>query len=71
MAQNEEVKELVQEQSLGLAGEAVEQVRERTFTADTLVERIARAITRRGQRLEPPVADLSEYHLPLDEEDAS
>ena len=62
LAQNEEVKELVQEQSMGLAGEAVDQVRERTFSADTLVERIARAVTRRSPRLEPPMADLSEYH---------
>ena len=69
LAQNEEVKELVQEQSIGLAGEAVEQVRERTFSADTLVERIARAVTRRGQRLEPPMADLTEYHDNLFEED--
>ena len=62
LAQNEEVKELVQEQSMGLAGEAVDQVRERTFSADTLVERIARALTRRPPRLEPPLADLSDYH---------
>lgn len=61
LAHNEEVKELVQEQSMGLAGEAVDQVRERTFSADTLVERIARAVTRRAPRLEPPQADLSEY----------
>ncbi|PID85961.1 MAG: hypothetical protein CSB13_05320 [Chloroflexi bacterium] len=62
LAQNEEVKELVQEQGIGLAGEAVDQVRERTFSADTLVERIARAVTRRSQRLEPPLADLSSYY---------
>jgi hypothetical protein len=61
LAQNEELKDLVQEQSVGLAGEAVEQVRERTFSADTLVERIARAVTRRSPRLAPPMADLSEY----------
>jgi hypothetical protein len=61
LAQNEEVKELVQEQSKGLASEAVGQVRERTFSADTLVERIARAVTRRTPRLEPPLADLSEF----------
>lgn len=61
LAQNEELKELVQEQSMGLAGEAVDQVRERTFSADTLVERIVRAVTRRNPRLEPPSADLSDY----------
>ncbi len=62
LAQNEELKELVQEQSIGLAGEAVGQVRERSFSADTLIERIARAVTRRSPRLEPPLADLSEFH---------
>ena len=62
LAQNEEVKTLVQDQSMGLAAEAVDQVRERTFSADTLVERIARAVTRRTPRLEPPKADLSEFH---------
>lgn len=62
LAENEEVKSLVQEQSMGLAGEAVDQVRERTFSADTLVERIARAVTRRNPRLEPPMADLSDFH---------
>ena len=61
LAENQEVKELVQQQGVGLANEMVGQVRERTFTADTLVERIARAITRRSPRLEPPPADLSEF----------
>lgn len=61
LAENKEVQELVQQQSVGLATEMVGQVRERTFTADTLVERIARAITRRSPRLEPPPADLSEF----------
>ncbi|MFO7683177.1 MAG: hypothetical protein R6X34_24345 [Chloroflexota bacterium] len=61
LAQNEEVQTLVQEQGVGLAGEVVDQVRERTFTADTLVERIARAVTRRDPRVAPPKADLSEY----------
>jgi hypothetical protein len=65
LAENEELKGLVQEQSVGLAGEAVEQVRERTFSADTLVERIARAVTRRSPRLAPPMADLSEYEGPV------
>lgn len=61
LADNQEVQELVQQQSVGLATEVVEQVRERTFTADTLVERIARAVTRRAPRLESAQADLSEY----------
>ncbi len=61
LAQNKEVQTLVQEQGVGLAGEVVDQVRERTFTADTLIERIARAVTRRSPRVAPPMADLSEY----------
>jgi hypothetical protein len=65
LAANDELKDLVKEQSLGLAGGAVEQVRERSFSADTLVERIARAVTRRNPRMDPPMADLSEY--PQDE----
>ncbi len=61
LAENREVQELVQQQSVGLASEVVDQVRQRTFTADTLVERIARAVTRRAPRLEPPAADLSDF----------
>ena len=60
LAGNQEVQELVQQQGVGLAGEVVDQVRERTFTADTVVERLARALTRRPPRLTPPPADLSE-----------
>jgi hypothetical protein len=60
LAENQEVQELVQQQGVGLAGEVVDQVRERTFTADTVVERLARALTRRPPRLTPPPADLSE-----------
>jgi hypothetical protein len=60
LAGNQEVQELVQQQGVSLAGEVVDQVRERTFTADTVVERLARALTRRPTRLTPPPADLSE-----------
>jgi hypothetical protein len=60
LAENREVQELVQQQGVGLAGEVVDQVRERSFTADTVVERLARALTRRPPRLTPPPADLSE-----------
>ncbi|MCA9873855.1 MAG: hypothetical protein KC441_09375, partial [Anaerolineales bacterium] len=35
LAENNEVQELVQQQSMGLASEVVDQVRQRTFTADT------------------------------------
>lgn len=60
LAVNKEVQELVQQQGVSLAGEVVDQVRERTFTADTIIERIARSVTRRAPRLTPPSADLSE-----------
>ncbi len=64
LAENQEVQELVQQQSVGLASEVVGQVRTRTVTADSLVERLARTITRRKPRLTPPVADLSEFPQP-------
>ncbi len=50
LAENEEIGDLVTQQSMGLAGEVVDTVREQTVTADTLVERVARAILRRPPR---------------------
>jgi hypothetical protein len=61
LAQNEEVQDLVQQQSVGLVSEVVGQVRTRTVTADSLVERLARGLARRSPRLDPPTADLSEF----------
>lgn len=46
LAENEQLKELVHEQSVGLADEAIEEVRERTVTGDILVERLARRLLR-------------------------
>ncbi len=50
LAENEEIGDLVTQQSMGLAGEVVDTVREQTVTADTIVERVARAILRRPPR---------------------
>ena len=50
LAENEEISDLVTQQSVGLAGEVVDTVREQTVTADTIVERIARAVLRRPPR---------------------
>jgi hypothetical protein len=53
-AQNPEVQELVQTQSIGLAEEVVEEVRERTVSADNFVEGIVRAVLRRPSRSQLP-----------------
>lgn len=53
------VQELVQGQSIGLAGEMLDEVRERTVTADTLTERIVRTLLRRPPRAEIPEPPLS------------
>lgn len=54
LAENPEVAELVQQQSLGLAGEVVEEVRAKTVTGDMLVESIARRLLRKPQRSDFP-----------------
>jgi hypothetical protein len=59
MATNPELQELVQAQSSGLANEVVEEVRERTVSADAFLEGLARSILRRAPRSEmpePPIA---------------
>lgn len=56
LSQNQQLSDLVQEQSVGLANEFVEEVRERTVSADTLAESIVRRILKRPPRtaLPPP-----------------
>lgn len=54
LAENEELQDLVQKQSIGLAGEMVNETRRRTITADYLIERLARALLRRPRREELP-----------------
>ena len=59
LASNPELQELVQSQSTGLANEVVEEVRERTVSADTFLEGLARSLLRRLPRSalpEPPAA---------------
>ena len=57
LSKNEEIQELITTQSTGLATEMVEEVRERTVSADTFVEGMLRAILRlppRSSLPEPP-----------------
>lgn len=54
LAENPEVQELVQTQSTGLANEVVEEVRERTVSADTFLEGVARSLLRMTPRTRLP-----------------
>ena len=54
LAENPELQELVTQQSLGLASEARDEVRERTVTADNIMENLVRRILRRTPRAELP-----------------
>ncbi len=60
MAENPEVRDLVMQQSSGLAGEVVDEMRERAVSADTLVEAVIHRLFRRPlpdpttQRIELP-----------------
>ena len=49
-----EVQDLIQGQTLGLAGEVMDEVRERTVTADSLLEMIARSLLRKTPRQDLP-----------------
>lgn len=54
LAENEELADLVQEQSMGLASEAVDEFRTRTVSADAIAENFVRRILRRPPRQELP-----------------
>lgn len=54
LAHNPALEELVETQSTGLANEVVEEVRERTVSADTFLEGLARALLHRTPRRQPP-----------------
>lgn len=54
MAENEELANLVQKKSMGLATEAVDEFRSRTVSADAIAENIVRRILRRPARTELP-----------------
>jgi hypothetical protein len=63
---SEAIRALVQSQSAGLASEVADSVRERTVTADTLLERFVRSVLRRKPREEldgppPEVRDQAEH----------
>lgn len=57
LSQNQQLSDLVQEQSVGLATEFVEEVRERTVSADTLAESLVRRILKRPPRTALPPPD--------------
>lgn len=54
LAENQELAELVQKKSIGLATEAVDEFRSRTVSADAMAESIVRRILRRPPRAELP-----------------
>ncbi len=54
MAENPEIQELITQQSLSLAGEVRDEVRERTVTADNVMENLVRRVLRRAPRAELP-----------------
>lgn len=57
LADNPELQALVQQQSIGLATEVVDSVREVTVTADSIVEDIVRRILRRPPRHNLPLTE--------------
>ncbi len=58
LADNPEIRAVVQQQSVGLAGEIVGEVRNRTASADNLVERVARSVLRLPLRETQPVSTI-------------
>lgn len=54
LAENKELADLVQNQGMGLASEAVDEFRSRTVSADAIAENIVRRILRRPPRQELP-----------------
>lgn len=50
LAKNKELQSLIAEQSMGLAAESVDNVRERAVTSDALAERFVRSLLRRPPR---------------------
>ena len=58
LAHKPEIRDLVQQQSMGMADEMMGELRNRSIAADALAERIARTLLRRPQREAlPPEAD--------------
>ncbi|NIR63558.1 MAG: hypothetical protein GWN61_05625, partial [candidate division Zixibacteria bacterium] len=63
LTQNKELQELVQQQSTGLAEEIMEELRERAFSLDTLIESAVRTTFRLKPRSEipPPPVEVREH----------
>lgn len=57
LAENPELQDLIQQQSVGLAGEVVDSMREVTVTADTVVEAVVRRLLGRKPRRQLPAPD--------------
>lgn len=56
LSESEELGELVREQTIGITGSAVQEIRETGAAADGLTEGIFRRILRRDDRVLPPIA---------------
>jgi hypothetical protein len=54
LATNQEIQELIQSQGVGLAGEVVEEIRERAVSADNFIDSIIRPLMKRKSRSEIP-----------------
>ena len=61
------IQEVVQEQSLGMVDEIIEETRERAITGDILLERFVRSILRRAPRdtLPPPPPEVRQLARPV------
>jgi uncharacterized RDD family membrane protein YckC len=57
------IQEIVEAQSLGIVDEGIEEMRERTVTADMVLERPVRSLFRRAPRSDIPPPDLEAAHL--------
>lgn len=66
MATNEDIQELVQSQGVSLAGEIIEEIRERTVSADNFLEAVYRTALRRPSRSElpEPPSEVKEQAMP-------
>ncbi|GAG87660.1 unnamed protein product, partial [marine sediment metagenome] len=54
LAESPDIQDLIQSQGIGLASEVVDEVRERTISADTVLEGLFRALLRRTPRSDLP-----------------
>jgi hypothetical protein len=66
LAENEELADLVQKKSIGLATEAVDEFRSRGVSADALAEGLVRRILRRPPRTELPAPSDELRHVVIE-----